>query len=217
MPLAEDKPPTYGDLEFALLLAPVSQQATSEAKSAVTNAILAVTHSLEYILTGDVQIEFEWLIHEKLRYESDAAPDVDNVIKPLLDGLCGPNGLLIDDCQVQAVTCYWVDWTREDQQLIVRVKFMPDDWLKKKDLIFIQFPKGLCFPINRNLPDDTLKTILGSVEMMLHRRDQLQAISGDYYFSKMLLPIQRFFHRTRIHNFPVLKIDEIREQMSKSV
>jgi len=211
MSIDKSKPPIFGEICFELSIAPVSQQANAAAKIAVTNEIRSITRSLEYILTGDVKIEIEWLIHEKLRYESDQAPDVDNIIKPLLDGLCGPEGLLIDDCQVQSVACYWIDWTREDQQIAVKVSYMRDDWLKKKNLFFVQYPKGLCFPVNGDLPNEALSLILNRVEAMLADREELQQLSNDYYFSKAVLPIQRFFHRTRVSSFSVIKIDEIRD------
>lgn len=217
MPPDKGNPPIFGEIRFELSIAPVSQQANAVAKSAVKNEICSITRSLEYILTGDVKIEIEWLIHEKLRYESDQAPDVDNIIKPLLDSLCGPEGLLIDDCQVQSVSCHWIDWTKEDQQIAVRVSYMPNDWLKKKNLFFVQYPKGLCFPINGNLPHEALNLILNRVEKMLADREELQLLSNDYYFSKMCLPIQRFFHRTRVNGFSVVKIDEIRNRVNNPV
>jgi hypothetical protein len=37
------------------------------------------------LLSGDVQVGIEWTLHEEARYEQDAAPDVDNILKPLLD------------------------------------------------------------------------------------------------------------------------------------
>jgi len=51
-----------------------------------------------YLPLGDVKVSIEWTLHEQDPYESDAAPDVDNILKPLLDVLCGPDGILIDDC-----------------------------------------------------------------------------------------------------------------------
>jgi Holliday junction resolvase RusA-like endonuclease len=212
MSFDKSKPSVFGEIRFELPVAPVSQQASAAAKSAVTNEIRSITQSLEYILTGDVKVEIEWLIHEQLRYESDKAPDVDNIIKPLLDGLCGSEGLLIDDCQVQSVSCYWIDWTREDQQIAVTITYMPDNWLKKKNLFFVQYTKGLCFPVNGDLPHEVVSLILDRVEKMLSDREELQQISDDYYFSKMCLPNQRFFHRTRVSGFFVVKIDEIRDR-----
>ena len=70
----------------------------------------------------------EWTVHEQDRYESDAAPDVDNILKPLLDGLCGPEGVLIDDCQVQAVDCRWIDWTLREQPVRTDTLGPIEDW-----------------------------------------------------------------------------------------
>lgn len=69
----------HGEIQFTLPLAPVSQQASPEAKAKFKTAILNIVQPLEYILTGDVQIEIEWLIREQIRYELDISPDIDNI------------------------------------------------------------------------------------------------------------------------------------------
>jgi Holliday junction resolvase RusA-like endonuclease len=144
-PLESVPPP--GLLEFTLPLAPVSQQAKSEAKSEFKCAVQAFTKTAQYLLAGDVQLSVEWLVSEQARYETDRSPDVDNILKPLIDSLVGPDGLVIDDNQIQSVSCSWIDWHREEEQIRVELRFLPDEWLQKQGLVFVQFENGLCMPI----------------------------------------------------------------------
>ena len=108
-------------------------------KQKLKNAILQVIKGATYYLTGEVQIEIEWLVHERERYETDSSPDIDNIVKPMLDALSGLHGILIDDCQVQAVSCHWIDWTRNDHQINLRIKYFPDEWTLKDSLLFVDF------------------------------------------------------------------------------
>ncbi len=122
-------PPESGELDIVFSLPPVSQQASSKSKTKFKNSVQEVIKNAEYLLSGDVQIEIEWMIHERERYESDRSPDLDNILKTLIDALCGPNGLLIDDNQVQHISCFWIDWNLYEEQLKVRIKYLPDEWL----------------------------------------------------------------------------------------
>ena len=86
--------------------------------------------------------------NERERYEADTLPDIDNILKVILDALCGPEGIMIDDAQVQSLTIYWLDTPSDNHQIEITLNFFPDEWKSKEGLEFIQFHKGLCFPIN---------------------------------------------------------------------
>ncbi|MCI5130534.1 MAG: RusA family crossover junction endodeoxyribonuclease [Candidatus Electrothrix sp. EH2] len=74
----------------------------------------------------------------KKRYETDTSADIDNIIKPLLDSLCGPSGILIDDNQVQCVTCYWLDTSDyESEKINISIDYIDDEYISKEGLIFI--------------------------------------------------------------------------------
>src|ERR1035438_2459116 len=98
MPRSQE-PPFSGELTFVVEGPPVSQQSRRSEKDTFAKSIRAQMSECGYLISGDVRIYIEWTLHEQDRYESDAAPDVDNILKPLLDALCGPEGVLIDDCQ----------------------------------------------------------------------------------------------------------------------
>lgn len=209
-----DEPPEYGVLEFSVITEPVSLQAKNEKKQILIDALQQVIKDAKYYLSGDVQIEIEWLVHERERYETDSSPDIDNIIKPMLDALCGQQEILIDDCQVQAISCHWIDWTRNDHQINFRIKFFPDEWKLKESLIFIDFGENLCFPVHSNLPEEVTKMILDSVERMIRFREDLEQKTGDYYTAKSAMPIQRLFHKSRLNGHDIIKLDDFRSGLS---
>lgn len=186
-------PPASGELAIIFALPPVSQQANSKSKTKFRNKVHQVTKSAEYLLSGDVQIEIEWMIHERERYESDRSPDLDNIIKTLIDALSGPSGLIIDDNQVQHVSCSWIDWTLNEEQLRVKIKFFPDEWISKDNLRFIQFDGGLCMPLPGTLPPKAQLKLVEMFDLMIGSRNKLEGMGADYYDAKGIMPIQRVF------------------------
>lgn len=210
------EPPEFGELQIQINLAAVSVQSKAEAKKLLVAAIRSETRPLKYILTGDVSVDIEWLVHERTRYESDTSPDVDNVVKPTLDAFAGPEGLIIDDCQVQSVSVSWIDWTAAEQQLRITFRYSPDEWTSRAGLRFVQFGGALCLPVADGLPDDILNLVLDHYERMLVMAQHAEVLFGDYYLSRLVLPVQRLFHRTRIHGFPVVNLSELRATLCEA-
>ena len=135
------EPPRDGILEFSVFGKPVSFQSSKSHKDMITRKIQRIVAPVKYILSGDVQFEIQWIVPEKFRYESDSSPDVDNIIKPTLDALVGPKGIMIDDCQVQSVKCYWEDWEKREQQINIKIRFDSDHWLMMEGLKFIHIDR----------------------------------------------------------------------------
>lgn len=203
-------PPEFGEIVFSLPLAPVSQQAASAAKQKLVGEIRQITSPLEYILDGEVQIEIQWHIHERRRWETDASPDVDNILKPLLDGLCGRNGILIDDSQVQSITSFWVGWNRDDQQVDIRIRFSPDEYLDKAGLSFVRLKDALCFPVPAVIRQKGLQIWLNAIEGAIQARETIAALTDSYYPGRYVLP-RGLIHRSRIKDFPVHDLAELRQ------
>ena len=211
-------PPDLGhtDLEFELTVNPVGRQSGNKAEyRAFKEAVASCVRSVQYLLSGDVQLEICWYIHERERYETDRSPDIDNILKPILDGMSGPNGLLIDDCQVQALDCRWIDHTEEDQSLSVRVRFMSDEWVTKEALVFVHLVRSLYFPINLNLPPEVIPILLAMVEKMITARDEVESRTGKYYLAKRLMPIQRVFHKSRLEHFRKVELADLQRKLEK--
>jgi Holliday junction resolvase RusA-like endonuclease len=199
-----NQPLSSGVLTITLNRSPVSQQARAEIKAAFQTDLQALICAHGFLLTGDVSVSIEWTVQERTRYETDRAPDVDNILKPLLDALVGPKGILIDDNQVQHVSCHWLDVGREPESLAITIRYLPGEWLPKSGLYFVQFQDGLCIPLCRDVNFQTQHTIVSMYQSALALRNDALTKGIDYRIVQACMPIQRVFHRTRIGAFDVI-------------
>ncbi len=195
-----NEPPEFGELNFSFDFEPVSLQSNSTKREYVKEEIRKVTKTLNYLLSGDVKVEIQWLVHEQERYESANAPDMDNIIKPILDGLSGPEGVLIDDCQVQTVGSHWIDWTKKEHKINISIRYIPDDYVSKTNLIFVNLGNNLFIPLQTNLPRKAKEIIIEMLEKGMNLRELILQETGDYYQAKLAMSIQRIFHKSRIND-----------------
>jgi Holliday junction resolvase RusA-like endonuclease len=204
-----------GHIVLRLPVKPVSLQANRKKKEVVTSEIQNITSKFSFILVGDVKIDVEWQIHEKERYESDSSPDTDNILKPILDALSGSKGVLIDDCQVQSVSCHWIDWNRDDQQITIRIEMLDsDEWLLRDGIVFAHMGKGLCYPIILNRRDAQRELeILESLENQIVRREELLEQGFDYYDARRIMSVQRVFHISRVQEFDVIELADLKSKL----
>lgn len=202
------EPPDCGELSFSLDMPPASRQATTAAKQRVKAAIRKVTRPLEFLLDGYVWITFDWQIHERFRWESDASADIDNIGKPLLDALSGPEGVIIDDSQVKSLSSNWFAITTDDQRVDIKIEFINDEWLPKDGLVFVRIKGPLCYPV----PDEVRKRSLNSWLEWLSRvnagREEIERATGSYYPARYLMP-HGYFHRSRLGSFDVVELSEL--------
>ncbi|HEX9980155.1 MAG TPA: hypothetical protein VGB50_06290 [Flavobacterium sp.] len=70
-----DEPSEYGELTFSFNFEPVSLQSSAAKREFIRIEIRKITSTLNYLLSCDVKVEIQWLVHEQERYESDNAPD----------------------------------------------------------------------------------------------------------------------------------------------
>ena len=205
-PIGAAPPPTR--LAFELELAPVSQQASASQKAIFKAALRSITETADFLFCGDIQLSVEWHIHERARYETDRTPDVDNILKPLIDALCGPSGLIIDDNQIQHVQCSWIDWNRESEQIRIELKYSDNQFVPKAGLQFVQLDNGLCFPIPGILRREDQLSFVRAYAEAVQRRSEAMQEGMAYPWANVLMPMQRVFHRTRLGEFPVTKLSE---------
>ncbi len=199
-------PSPFGEIQLELNLEPISQGSSSKQKSKLRIALKNLCQHYKFLLSGDVQIEIQWMVNQQYRYEYHKAPDIDNIIKPLLDSMCGKEGLIIDDTQVQYIGSYWMDWVNQNHQLKITVKYLADDYVLKSNLIFIEFDKGLCLPINRINSNEATIIIIEALQSMIEKRKVFDQMGLAYHSSRMVLPTQRFFHRNKLTDYKVLKV-----------
>ncbi len=206
--LKGNKPSSTGSEIIEIERAPVSLQANSTRKREFKEYVASLLTESKYLLSGDVQIHIDWYIHEQKRYETSTSADIDNIIKPLLDAFCGPEGIMIDDNQVQSVTCNWIDYhDTEKERLVVTVKYIPDDIVIKEGLFFVDVGDNLYMPLFDYLTPEIKKLMLSMYEKMVDARNQMMEAGLDYYSTKGIMSVQRVFHKGRLEGF-VLKSKE---------
>ena len=208
-----EDPPEFGSLELSASVVPVSLQGSKRSKATYKKAISDITSPVTYLLTGEVKIHIEWMIHEELRYETVNSPDVDNIIKPLLDAITGPSGLIVDDSQVQTISCHWVDWTSSSQRVNVRIDFVPDEFVRKEGLRFVHFGNKMYMPLPKQMPENLLPTIIFSVQTGFDLYRDMRSKGIDYYSARNILPVQRPFHRSRLEGFELIESSDLMPEL----
>lgn len=195
---------------------PVSFQSRGSRKANVSSAIRDITSQIDAILTSDIQVEIAWYINEAERYETDRSADADNIIKPIIDALAGPAGIIVNDCQVQSVTCYWLDRFGSPEHVDIQLKYRPDAlFFRKEAILFVRIRHGLCLPISSDLTPEQLRHTLDTYEDRLKSRDDLLNAGSDSDSACKIMPIQRVFHVSRCHDFPVRSVHDLRKALNQ--
>jgi Holliday junction resolvase RusA-like endonuclease len=197
-----------GPVELHIPREPVSLQAAGKKRRALSREIASLAASVNWFFTGDVDVSVQWTLSEKHRYESDRALDLDNILKPLLDGLSGPNGCLIDDTQVQHISVGWIDWTREDRQhLRIQIEALdPDEWMTRS-FHMVEIRPAMCIPLPADISAEAAGMLLRAVERMFAGSDELMRMGVSWTVARRLRPLQRTFHRNKVREFEVISPD----------
>lgn len=209
-------PPPLGSLNFEMDLQPASLQSSPKLKHRVKNQVASIVKPSEYLLSGEVQVCITWLLHERLRYHGVHSPDIDNILKPLLDGMSGPNGLLVNDCQVQSVHCHWVDWTSDQHRLQFEIRFQPEAWIPKKGVQWVEVRDRLCMPLDTHISPSAQLTLIQAWENMFDTRSVIADRTGDYYTGELVMPCQKPFHRAKLKGYTIVAIDTIKERLKQA-
>jgi len=217
MSFPDDVPHESGQMVCETWIKPVSSQVANWRKTAVIQAIRAIVAPVKYLLSSDVSIKIIWFINEDERYESDKSADVDNIIKPILDALCGPNGILIDDCQAQHISSQWVDRYDEPEHLQIEIAYQPDAFFRKDDIAFVQIKNALCMPFDKNTKPQALTILLEAFEKQLEGRNLVLDQGGSYYQAKKFMSIQRLFHKSRVSNFRIVQAADLGKSIGITV
>lgn len=206
------EPSPSGDGSFLVEGAPASLQSPRSLKNDFITRIRNAIKHLDYYLTGDVTLDVYWFLHRDIRYRTDKSPDVDNILKPLIDALCGPDGLLVDDCQLSRVNVEWVSWIHADkQQVKLDLRFVDSDFHKRQGIFFVDFGQGLCYPFSGGPPKAGLLALLRHMRFMQEKSDKMREFSEEAAMA--LTSVQRPFHRSRIARFPVYTYADIIEKL----
>lgn len=128
---------------------PLSLQAAAQRKHALMSALAsAVSDGTSICFTGDVEVTIIWYVSVKRRYGTHIIADIDNIAKPMIDAVTGPDCVLIDDNQVQSLRASW------ETPYIDAVKFKmtiealtPDQTRTRHGIRFVDFGDHGCYPV----------------------------------------------------------------------
>ncbi len=210
-------PPEIGEIKFTIDCAPVSLQSSSDNKNNLRRIIKEIISEAEYYLSGDVHIDIQWYIHEQKRYESSSSADVDNIIKPLIDSISGKEGILIDDNQVQSINCRWIDYpesSKEKTEIIIQ--FVPNEHIRKSTVYFVEYKNALCLPVWGEDPQQIQKLFIETYEKSLSYRDDWSTREKSYYITKLIMPMQRVFHKSRLNGFTIKKLGDAKKELENT-
>ena len=187
-------------------VSPISLQA-KHVRVGVFKAALrkAISTNTDFLLTHDVEVTLTLFVTEKDRYQTHTAADLDNVIKPLLDAATGPDGIMIDDNQVQSIRASWmtpgplgVGFELDFQALML------DDVVTRAGTAFVEFSADRCY-ILPGIQPEVWPWLVSRYRAMLEARQEMldRGIVEDV--ADRVLPVGRPFPRQRLtmHGFPV--------------
>lgn len=190
---------------------PVSLQAkgkrVSEFKAELGSAI---TNSCDFVFIHDVEITFIWFVSEEDRYQSNKAADLDNVLKPLLDAASGPQGIMIDDNQVQSIRAMWMTPGGADSKFTLEFSALSIDELCDRDsIVFVEFNPNQCY-LFPSQPAELLSPLVQRTHHRLHAITALIERGLHPGAAKYFEPLTRPWHRQQLRQqgFKVINASE---------
>ncbi len=185
-----------GYIKFAVHAKPVSLQNDRVKRAAFNRQLQEVTSQSEYIITDTCWVAIDYYCQHVKREKNPGVYDIDNIIKPILDGLIGDKGLVVDDVIVSRVTVNWID-SPHDDHFEVEIQYPELMFSRKEDLIFVKSPSGWCFPSSRSLIQDS--GYMALMQSYFTIWDSI-ASEGDYHNSVINLPRQNFIYYVKIRD-----------------
>ncbi|HML03569.1 MAG TPA: RusA family crossover junction endodeoxyribonuclease, partial [Candidatus Bathyarchaeia archaeon] len=146
--------PVMGEFNRKFNFAPISyvNPNANKFKEEVREAIA----DIQYLYFGEVKLEITTYCSEQKRLETSELADLDNYAKLLCDGLKGPQGILIDDTQIQSLSISWIDVNCQPY-FEIYIKGHPDDFVLGPIALY-EMPNGLFYPISaRSWTKDGIK------------------------------------------------------------
>ncbi len=185
-----------GYVKFAVNAKPVSLQNDGAKRAAFKKKLQEITSQSEYIITDTCWIAIDYYCQHVRREKNPGVYDIDNIIKPILDGIVGERGLVVDDIVVNRVTVNWID-SPHDDWFEVEIEYPDLQFSRKADLVFLKSPSGWCFPSNKALIENT--GYMALVQTYFATWDSISN-EDDYYESVENLPTQNFIYYVKIRD-----------------
>lgn len=135
--------PMFGEWSQRFDFAPVPHRGTGGPVRQAFKETIRAELTNKFVFWGEVQVVITLYLDVQTVLETSETADVDNYAKAILDALKGPEGIIIDDTQVQALTISWID--SHKTYFEVEVRGSVDDFFTKP-LRFFEMPDGLFYP-----------------------------------------------------------------------
>jgi Holliday junction resolvase RusA-like endonuclease len=170
--------PMMGEFSRKFCFAPVPHG--SKKSHQFTEQIHKVLDDIKYVYFGEVKLDITLYLDEQKRIETPELADLDNYAKLICDSLKGPNGLLIDDTQVQSLLVSWID-TPESPYFEIHAKGHPDEFIMKP-LALYEMSNGLFYPISPYswTKDGIKKKTKAQVNLFLAALHKMTLMSKDF-------------------------------------
>ncbi len=135
--------PMFGEWRQRFDFAPVPHRGTGGPARRAFQDRIRTELTNRFVYWGEVQVTITLFLDVQTVLETSETADVDNYAKAILDALKGPEGIVIDDTQVQALTVSWID--SHATYFEVEIRSSPDDFMIKP-VTFFEMPDGLYYP-----------------------------------------------------------------------
>lgn len=199
-----------GQLAFRVRVEPVSLQARKTARAAFDQQLARALSAYDFVIDSQVTITVRQWAAPRRRWESNTDPDLDNWLKPLIDSLVGADRIIVDDSLIRSIEVTWGEGAVAESVLDIRLEFDAEHRLDKKDLRYIQFPDGLCFPLPGSLIGEAVEAWLISAERTLASAGERNAVSSDGW----RLLTSGWIHRSRLGStFTVVRAVDLHAQL----
>ena len=136
--------PMMGEYHKTFNFAPVPSGHRN--RKAFVEAVHRTLDNLKYVYYGEVKVDIELYLNEQTRLETSILADLDNYAKLICDSIKGPDGLLIDDSQIQSLHISWIDSSGIDN-FTLSIKGHPDEFVLKPLSLF-EMPDRLYYPLS---------------------------------------------------------------------
>lgn len=200
-------PPPFGSLGVEILGSPASVQSSKVVRDKYLSRIKEKLSCYRYVLTGSLNLEIVWLVSAKSRHETDAKADIDNCLKPIIDAFTGPDGLFINDCQLQGLYICWRPSDSLSERLLFEFRFDADQWCGKERLAFLVLDRALCCPVDMAWPKVVREEWVSAMRAGKSYKTKLEELGVPYLAVAGMLGGSQPFHRTRTAGFPVLSAE----------
>lgn len=193
-----------GKVDIISSVDPITLQADPARKRAFKDALgAAVQKATRGIFIHDVEVTLMWFIEETRRYQTHIVADLDNVMKPILDAVTGPDGVLIDDNQIQSIRASWMTPGAYGTGFQLTFEaLMRDEYVTRDGLAFVELSPDRCYLLHGSLGDQAGRTVSLYRTMLAAYQDMLAAGIHEHD-ARGVLPIARPFPRARLGRFQV--------------